>query len=83
MNFDSIVDDINRNMGKVRENGLVLSDEQVEILKRYEFDYRKYSNLSSLIYDIEYYLNECSDAEDLEWLSSSLSEINYYNNTNK
>ena len=43
-----------------------------------------YSDINSLLFDIEEYLND-SDAEvpDLEWVSEALSEYNYYNNTNK
>ena len=70
-------------MLKRRENGLLLTDEDIEILKKYNFDYTKYSDLNSLIYDIEYYLNANPDSSDLDYLSSVLSEMNYYQNTNK
>ena len=75
--------DIDKVIMKRRSNGLLLSDEHLEILKKYHFNYLKYNTLSSLIYDIEYYLNEFSDASDLEWLSLNLAEIDYYKNTNK
>ncbi len=70
-------------MLKRRENGLLLTDEDIEILKKYNFDYTKYSDLNSLIYDIEYYLNANPGSSDLDYLSSVLSEMNYYQNTNK
>ena len=70
-------------MLKRRENGLLLTDEDIEILKKYNFDYTKYSDLNSLIYDIEYYLNANPNSSDLDYLSSVLSEMNYYQNTNK
>lgn len=67
-----------------KHNNIYITDEQVEILKNYGICVDKYSNLSELIYDIENYLNESSmPLDDLEWVSQSLSEYNYYNNTNK
>ena len=40
-NSDEIVKEIEKNMLKNRDNGLLLSDEHIEILERYGFDYRK------------------------------------------
>lgn len=71
------------NMLKMRGNGIYLSDNQVKTLKKYGVDYKKYVILSSLIFDIEKILNEETDVQDLEELSQRLSELNYYNNTNK
>lgn len=67
----------------MRGNGIYLSDNQIEVLKRYDIDYKKYISLNSLIFEIEEILNEEVDASDLEEVSSRLSELNYYNNTNK
>ena len=72
-----------KNMIKMRGNGMYLSDNQREVLKRYDIDYSKYSSLSSLIFEIEEILNNETDIEDLEEVSQRLSELNYYNNTNK
>lgn len=63
---------------------IYITDEQVEILKNYGIYIDNYSNLNELVYDIENYLNDSSmPLDDLEWVSQSLSEYNYYNNTNK
>lgn len=65
-------------------NGMLLSDKHIAVLKRYDFDYKKYNNINSLLFDIEEYLNDDSDdADDLEWVSSDLAERNYYQNTKK
>lgn len=84
-NSDEIVKEIEKNMLKNRDNGLLLSDEHIEILERYGFDYKKYSSINELIYDLEEYLNEegDSDSSDLDWVSQDLTERNYYANTNK
>lgn len=68
---------------KKRENGLILRDSHIEVLNRYNIDYRNHSSLKSLIFEIEEVLEEEDEAEDLEKVSEELSEINYYNYTNK
>ena len=72
------IEDINyeTKMHTKRENGLLLSDEQINILKKYDIDYLKYSNMSSLIYEIEEILN-IEYYEDLDNLSIELAEFNY------
>ncbi|MBQ9071671.1 MAG: hypothetical protein IJY25_00740 [Bacilli bacterium] len=67
-----------------KHNNIYITDEQVSILKKYGIVVEKYNNMSELIYDIEEYLNESDGGfDDLEWVSQTLSEYNYYNNTNK
>ena len=68
---------------KMRGNGIYLSDNQIEVLNRYNINYKKYNSLSSLIFEIEEILNEEVDVDDLEDVSAKLSELNYYNNTEK
>lgn len=72
-----------KSMIKMRGNGIYLSDNDIEILRKYGIDYNKYNSLNSLIFEIEDILNEETDLDDLEVISSKLSELNYYNNTNK
>lgn len=72
-----------KNMIKMRCNGIYLSDDQIDVLKRYNIDYNNYGSLQSLIFGIEEVLNEEIVAEDLEEVSQKLAELNYYNNTNK
>lgn len=65
-------------------NNIYISEEQKEILDRYDIDVDKYLNISELIYDIEECLNNSiEELDDLEWVSQTISEYNYYNNTNK
>ena len=68
---------------KNRGKGIYLSDNDIEVLKRYDIDYSKYSSLNNLIFDIEEILNYEVDIDDLDEVSRKLSELNYYNNTNK
>ncbi len=85
LDIDSLTKDVynDKSMIQMRGNGIYLSDNQIEVLKRYDIDYKKYISLNSLIFEIEEILNEEVDASDLEEVSSRLSELNYYNNTNK
>lgn len=71
---------------KQRKNGLLLSDEQIEILKNHNINYEKYNTLSSLIFAIEEYINDVGgymNITDIDELSKQLAEQNYYNNTEK
>lgn len=71
---------------KTRTNGLLLTDEQIEILRQHNINYEQYSTLSSLIFKIEEYINEVQgymDITDIDEVSRQLAEQNYYNNTNK
>lgn len=69
---------------KKHNNNIYISDEQIQILKRYDINIDNYNSMSDLIFDIEEYLNNSShELDDLEWVSQMLSEYNYYNNTNK
>lgn len=71
---------------KQRKNGLLLSDEQIEILKNHNINYEKYNTLSSLIFAIEEYINDVQgymDITDIDELEKQLAEQNYYNNTDK
>lgn len=61
---------------------LYLTDKQIEILNKYNIEYMKFNSLNELIYHIEYYLNS-SNLPDLELVSEELSELKYYNFTNK
>lgn len=67
---------------KHRDNGLLLSDFQVEVLKRNGIDYEKYANMSALLFEIEECLNIYDD-EELDEVSRQIAEIHYYSETNK
>ena len=85
ININELVKEVysDKSMIKMRKNGIYLSDNDIEVLSRYDINYNNYSSLSSLLFEIEQVLNESYSADDLEELSKSLAELNYYNNTNK
>ena len=83
IDYDSLIPDIEKTKLKKIKNGIYLSDAWIEILERYDIDYRKYNSISALIFDIEEILNSGVEANELEELSRDIQEFNYYNNTNK
>lgn len=63
-------------------NKLYLTNYQIEILNKYNIDYKSLGNLSSIIYVAEEILEE-DDYDDLDEVIRELAERNYYENTNK
>lgn len=64
--------------------GLLLGKDVIEVLERYGFNYRNYSSLNNLIFDIDSYLGQSyDDLEDLEEVLIGLSESYYYNEIKK
>lgn len=82
-NIDEIINEIDfeKNMHK-NINNMLLTENQIEVLKRYNIDYNKCNSMSELLYYIDECLDEI-DAEDLEKISLEIAETNYYMNTNK
>ncbi len=75
--------DFENTMIKDYGNGIILSKRHIEVLNRYDIDYKKYSSLSSIIFEIEDIINNGYFEDELELISRELSEIDYYHNTNK
>ena len=67
---------------KRRSNGLMLSDQDINVLKNNGINYLNYHTLEELIFAISNKLEESGD-EMLEALNIKLGEYNYYNYTNK
>lgn len=67
---------------KRRDNGLLLSDYQIDVLNKNGIILANYSNLDTLLFDIEETLNNDYDKE-LDLISSQLAEYKYYKDTKK
>lgn len=86
LDVDQLVEDLNikNDFYTYRNNDIILSNNQINILSRNKINYKKYSNLSSLIFDIEDIINDDEDYDiELDNLLEVLAEINYYKNTKK
>ena len=65
-----------------RENGMLLSNYQIRVLKRNNIDYQKFKNLKELLF----YANEIDtdDSDDeIEEILRDIDEQNYYQYVNK
>lgn len=62
IDYDSLIPDIEKTKLKKIKNDIYLSDAWIEILERYDIDYRKYNSISALIFDIEEILNSGVEA---------------------
>lgn len=83
MNIDDIVKETHKNMSMNKINDkLYLSNNQIEILDRYNIEY-KTKSIEELLFELDEILNDTPDYDDLEKLSLELSEFNYYYNTKK
>ncbi len=67
---------------KRRKNKMLLSDYQIEVLRRFDIDYLHYSNYDDLLFDIEESLYDNYD-DELDFVCSQISEYIYYNETKK
>ncbi|MDO4375990.1 MAG: hypothetical protein Q4C33_02320 [bacterium] len=74
--------DFNENKLVKVNDKLMLTNYQIEVLKRFDIIPENYSNLSSIIYDAEIAYEDTED-EELDIILSELQERNYYENTNK
>ena len=80
INIDDLVDE--KYMHKKLDNGLFLSEYQIDVLKRNGIDPYKCSGIDEIIYMIDEIL-ESDEDEELDSISREIIEFNYYNNTNK
>lgn len=80
INIDDLVSD--KYMHKKLDNGLFLSDYQIEVLLRNSINPYKCGSINDLIFLIDEALDEIDD-EELDMISKEIIEFNYYTNTNK
>lgn len=88
MNYDidsfidkSIIDNSLNDLG----NGIFLSNKEIDVLNRYDIDYKSSISLKEIILRIENVIDEYDydDINELDLVSSSLAERDYYQNSNK
>ena len=67
---------------KRRDNGLRLSDYQINVLAFNGIDYTRYHNMHDLLFDIDFLLQD-EYHEELEFVANQIEEILYYSETKK
>ena len=66
---------------KPRKHGIWLSDEEVDVLNRYQIDYENCYTMNEILYQIDRILEE-EEIEELDSLSIILAERNCYQTQN-
>ena len=87
-NFNDIINSLDFELDELKQvkKNIYLNNREMQILKMYDIDFQNCVDMNDLLFKIDNVLNDLydnSDIEDLEWVSSSISERNYYMNTNK
>ena len=63
---------------------LQLTNHEIEVLDRYKINYQNCKSLKEILFEVEEILGDMDIVEeDLESVSQSISERDYYQNTNK
>ena len=87
-NFNEIINSLDFELDELKQikKNIYLNNKEMQILKMYDIDFQNCVDMNDLLFKIDNVLNDLydnSDIEDLEWVSTSISERNYYMNTNK
>lgn len=64
-------------------NGLFLTNFEMQVLDKYKINYSNFCSLKEVLFVVEEVLNDDSTLDDLELVSKSLAERDYYMNSNK
>lgn len=83
--IEGIVSNLDFNSNSFQNvNGMMLTNREIEVLNKYKIPYQNCSNLKEVIFEIEEVIDEMDIApDDLDYISSTISERDYYQNTNK
>lgn len=64
-------------------NGIFLTQFERKVLSKYQILYQKVSTLKEILFEVENILNIDSNLDDLEQVSQSIAERDYYYYSNK
>lgn len=81
VNIDDLFDE--NYMHKKINESIYLNNYQIEILNRYNINYKSCGGVKELLFLIEDIIINEDDVDDLETVSKELAEFDYYHNTNK
>ena len=64
--------------------GMFLTNREIEVLKQYQVPYQQCNSLKEILFEIEDVMQDMDIVdEDLDSVSGSIAERDYYQNTNK
>ena len=83
--IDSIIGQMDFESNKFNNiNGLMLTNREVEVLDRYNINYKSCTTLKEIIFQIEDLIQDMDIVEeDLDYISGTISERDYYQNLHK
>ena len=84
--IEGLISDMDFESNKIQTvgNNLMLTNKEIEVLDRYKIDYLKCNSLKEILFEVEEILSDMDIVdEDLDMISQSISERDYYQNTNK
>ncbi len=84
-NLDEIINNLDFKSNSLNDcgKGLLLTNFEIDTLKKYNINYDNATSLKEILFLVEEVLNEDNSLEDLENISNSIAERDYYMNTNK
>ena len=83
-NIDGLISKINFENSLVSCGSIMLTNDEIRVLRKFNIDYLHCSTLKEVLYEIERVGDEdFSFDPELEMISISISERDYYQNTNK
>ena len=84
--IDHLVGQLDFDSGKLQcvGKGIFLTNKEIEVLKQYDIPYQNCHSLKEILFQVEEVLEDMDVVdEELDAISSSISERDYYQNTNK
>ncbi len=82
--ISELVSKIDFNSNQLNQVGnLLLTNVEIEILELYNINYKSCKDLKQLLTKIDKVIDEEEDCDDLDLISMSIAERDYYQNTNK
>ena len=83
--IDKIISEMDFTKNSINDcgNGIYLTNFEIDVLNKYHINYSDCTSMKDIIFLVEEILNEDSSLDDLENISKSISERDYYLNTNK
>lgn len=86
-NIEKLVGEIDFSLGKLNyiSDTYALTNREIEVLNEYDIDYKSCVSLKDVLNRIEdvFYTDDDLELDDLEEVSLSIAERDYYQNTNK
>lgn len=84
--IDALVKEMDFKAGELQKvsNGLMLTNYEIDVLNQYKINYSNCKSLKEILFEIEELIGDMDIVDEkLENISQSISERDYYQNTNK